>query len=150
MADVNVATALAVNKGNRLYKSNLSSVNMYTPGDAAKGIPCKRIIFVKGIFQTSDEDIIAYLDKECKNGHPDIRIDEDEKYFDPAKYDIREMLKREVRLEMEREAMLAAQNRNMGSSEQGKLNAASTSTIAATAAGGMSQIPVLQVPSAKK
>jgi hypothetical protein len=149
MSEISVATSLAVNTGNRLYKSRTKSLNMYTTTG-------RRIIFINGLFQTNDEEFIEYLDNEIKKGVHDVYIDKDEMYFDPAKYDIREALKREIRLELEREAIMKASgnpNKDMGTSEQGKLNTTNTQNLASVAAGGGPSgkiLPVLTVPSVTK
>lgn len=131
----NISKALSSQTGNRLYKSRgLKSFSMFT----GQGKP---VIFVNGLFQTSDEHTINYLDYEIKLGHPDIFIDPNEPTFDPEKYDPRAAMRREIMLELEREGRLRASgdpNRDMGSSVQGPLMAASTKDIAPVAAGGAS------------
>lgn len=125
-----VIKGLEAAKGNRLYKSNIKSFNMYTD----RG---KRIIFVNGMFHTADKHIIEYLDREIEGGLADVFIDQNEMYFDPAKYDPRAAMRNQIIDELIRQGILATDpRRDMGKSEQGKLNAGNSTNIAPVTVGG--------------
>ena len=131
--NVSVADALAPQKGNKLFKSRgLKSFNMFTES----GRP---IVFVNSMFQTDDPDLVAYLENQIKQRHPDIYVDPNEPTFNPEKYDPRAAMRRSIMLELAQQGLLRAAgdpNRDMGSSVQGPLKATSSTDIAPVAAGG--------------
>lgn len=125
-----VMKGLEAAKGNRLYKSNIKSFNMFTD----KG---KRIIFVNGMYHTADKHIISYLDAEIEGGLTEVRVDPNEMYFDPAKYDPKAAMRNAIIEELIQAGILATDpRRDMGKSEQGKLNAASSTSVAPVTVGG--------------
>ncbi len=146
-------------KGHKyLFKSRMGSMS-YILKDGASAV------FIRGEYKTDVPSQIAELAKEVDDGHPMIYIDANEVTVSPDRDDpIATLRKRIAQEERARilEEMAAATNpaRDMGTSEQGKLNAASTSDIAPVAAGGdatarltaikasIAQVTSVQTPSA--
>jgi hypothetical protein len=110
----------------RVYKSGMKSMQMITP----KG---HKILFVNGRYITDNADVIEYLDKEIAAGHPDVRIDSNEMYYDPQVHDPVAALRKKFRDELLAEMAAVAGNptRDMGQSVQGNLSPASTTSIQA-------------------
>jgi hypothetical protein len=118
----------------RVFKSTLASIKMYT----TIGTP---VVFVNHLHITNIPEVIEYLEKEIKRGSKDVRIDPEEIFFDADRYDPQKSAYKQARADLEQEyaARLAAvtdPKRDMGTSVQGRLTPASTSTIGAVAAGG--------------
>lgn len=93
-----------------------------------------------GRYITSNPVEIALLNKEIELRHPNIFVDANESELTPEMADPLTALRARIRAEIlaEEQAKVAAATnpeRNMGNSEQGKLNAQSTSDVAATALG---------------
>lgn len=101
----------------------------------------KLVHFVNHIYATSAEDEIEELTKECKNSHPNYYIDDEMKQVDSSALNPMEVLRAQIRAE-ERAALLAATNqgRDMGTTEQGKLEGiANSQTITGMAAASEAQ-----------
>lgn len=125
-------TALAQTK--RLFKSPQRSWHYIFP-DGTKAT------FINGEYITENENEIAHLESEIKKGHQTIFIDPKEKFVSPDRDDPIASLRKKIAAE-QRELILAEMaaatslQRDLGSSEQGKLNPTSTTDIAPVTAGG--------------
>jgi hypothetical protein len=136
----------------RLYKHRLGSAQYhfgileYPDGKVNKSVNGKAALFIVGPGQqwgryaTSNPIEQQLLDNEIALDHPNIFIDPTERELtaemaDPV-YFLTQRIRAQVIQEMQ-EAMAKATNpdRDMGTSEQGKLNAQSTQDVAAVAAG---------------
>lgn len=98
-------------------------------------------IFRRGEYITDVQEEIDELTSEIASGHPTLYVDPKEVTVSPERDDPIASLRAKIALEERArilEEMAAATNpgRDLGTSEQGKLNAASTSDIAPTAANG--------------
>lgn len=79
----------------------------------------KSVHFMNGCYATSSEDEIEELTKECKNGHPEFYVDQNQLTIDSEQMDPMAVLRAKIR-EEERAKLLAATNinRDMGSTDQ--------------------------------
>lgn len=137
-AGANVPTlqeSASIDTTKRVFKSDSASMQMCS--DAGT-----RIVFVRGKFITDDPEIIQYLDTQInKYKVPGLFVDKGEMYYDVNIHDPIASLRNKIRQEVIAEAMFLAQqasgnlSRDLGSSEQGRLNTANTTSIAAVAAG---------------
>lgn len=125
----------SLDRTKRVFKSASSSMQMCSD----VGTP---IIFVRHRFITDNSEVIEYLEKQInKYKVPGLSIDAGEMYYDASIHDPIASLRNQMRKELMAEAVLLAQqasgnpNRDLGTSEQGKLNTANTTSIAAVAAG---------------
>jgi hypothetical protein len=112
-----------------LFKSNqLSSNYIFRSGKVAN--------FVHGRFSTDMQSEIDELESEIKLGHPNIFKDSKEATIDTEKLDPLWRIKENIRAEILADiAKNNDPNRDMGSYNSGKLNAASTRDIESVAAG---------------
>lgn len=117
----------------RLYKSAQKSVKyVFNNGHVAN--------FINHQYTTSDEAKIAELDLQVNLGHPDIRIDPNEKEIDPRMQDPKLRMRAQILSEiLQAQAVATNPNRDMGNSVQGPMNHSNTQTIAPVAAGGNAQ-----------
>jgi hypothetical protein len=97
--------------------------------------------FVGGKYLTDMEEEIKELESEIRNGHPHIYIDDKEKeidvHADPLK-GIKDLAVKEYLAEQARLSAEALNKGNMGETEQGKLNVANSTSVAAGASGSSS------------
>lgn len=96
----------------------------------------KVINFIAGRYLTDDPREIEELDYQINNGFTNIIIDPREKEVDSRYNDPIFRLKEQLKEQILRELAATDKSRDMGNYEQGKLNAATSETIAPTAAGG--------------
>lgn len=137
----------------RLYKHNMGSAKygfgiLVSPDGKHENKSCngKEAVFILGPgrvgrYFTTNPVEIALLDQEIALGHPNIFVDANEyelseEAADPVSF-MKAKIRAEVIAEMKRNELAATDPaRDMGTSEQGKLNAANTSDVAPVAAGG--------------
>lgn len=118
----------------RLFKSTISSCKYFFKNG-------KAAVFRMGTYITEDAAEIAELDAEIKAGHPNIYVDKNEVFAAVDRDDPIAALRKRIAAE-ERAKVLAEMaaatdpSRDLGTSEQGKLNPASTSDIAPVTANG--------------
>jgi len=127
-----MSTTVSTEESKRLYKSTIKFNNIIFPnGHVAH--------FKGGMFVTGDPDQIEYLDKQISsNGFGGvIYIDPNARTITAEQENPMLALKRKFyeEFEAEKRAQMNPAN-DMGSSEQGKLNPASTTDIAPVALGG--------------
>lgn len=117
-------------KEKRLYKSTFKFGSFIFPNG-------RRADFKGGMYVTEDAYEIEALDNEILAKHPNIFIDPNARTISAEQENPMLALKKKFYEEFQAEqtAMLRQSN-DMGESNQGRLNAASTSDIAVTAAGG--------------
>lgn len=124
----------ATHTGQRLYKSPQPSWKYIFP-DGTIGF------VIRGEYFTDDPGKIEHLDNEIRKGFQMFYIDPNEKFVSQERLDpligLRNRMREELMAEL-KEEMARAQNpnNNMGTSEQGKLNAQSTRDIAPVTIGG--------------
>ena len=114
-----------------VFKSSLPSINyIFKNGKPA--------IFINGAFRTDVDWEIGELTNEVKLGHPHIYIDKNEVTVDSAMLDPMAQLRARIIAEEAEKIRAAAGNpdRDMGTSEQQKLNVGTTRDIAEAAVGG--------------
>lgn len=123
----------------RVFKSTIPSVNFIFPNG-------KPAIFQQGRYYTDNTEDIATLDKEIKDGHPHIYIDNEEMTIESEMLNPVNAMKAKVLGTLSRDELIAAlqakeadainPSNDMGSSEQLQVKPASTQDIASAAAGG--------------
>jgi hypothetical protein len=123
----------------RVYKATMPSVNFIMPNG-------KPVIFVNSVYYTDNEQEIATLDYEIKQGHPHIFIDSTQKEIESEDLNPMVALKKGVVAQMTREELVAAlqakeaaaidPSNDMGTSDQSSVKPASTQDVAPAAAGG--------------
>ena len=119
-----------VEKKFRLFKSSLPTCKMYMKDG-------KEIIFRFHKLVTADPNVIEFLETECNNGHPYISYDSNNLYASQEELDpVKAYKEKIIRDYLEQQAKFIDPENDMGNSEQGKLNPASTTDIAAVTAGG--------------
>ena len=96
----------------------------------------KVVNFVAGRYLTDDPREIEELDYQIENGYTQIVIDPREKEVDSRYNDPVFRLKEQLKEQILRELAATDKTRDMGKYAQGGLNAATSETIAPTAAGG--------------
>ncbi len=95
------------------------------------------IVFVSGRFHTRDEAKISFLNQMIADGTQSIFLDPDNLTMAADQLDPMNVLKaKHIREYLEQQAQFLDPNQDGGTSVQTKLNAASTTSIAAVAAGG--------------
>lgn len=109
----------------------------------------KVVNFVAGRYLTDDPREIEELDYQIQNGYTQIVIDPREKEVDSRYNDPVFRLKEQLREQILRELAATDPSRDMGDYSQGKLNAATSATIAPTAAGGANVASEVIVNAAK-
>lgn len=141
----------------RLYKHTLGSAKygfgiLLSPDGKNQNASCngREAIFIvgpgsrAGRYFTTNPVEIALLDNEIALGHPNIYVDDNERELTEEAADPVSFMKASIRAQLIKELGLnelraTDPERDMGKSEQGKLNAASTTDIASVAAGGSAQ-----------
>lgn len=123
----------------RVYKATMPSVNYIMPNG-------KPLIFQQGVFYTDNENEIAHLDYEIKQGHPHIFVDPELKEIQSEDLNPVVAMQKQVLGRMTREELLAAlaakeaevinPENDLGSSDQSAVKPASSRDVAAAAAGG--------------
>jgi len=112
------------------YLSSVPSIQIITGNG-------KAIVFVNGKYHTDKVDEIAFLDGVVAEDRGTIYVNRDKPTVSAEDLDPMKALEAQFRAKFiaEMQAQLDPNN-DRGTSEQGKLNAASTTTIAPVAAGG--------------
>lgn len=116
----------------RLYKSHIKFCNIHLPSG-------RRLDFKGGMFVTDESDVIAFLDTAIARDEyaGQIFIDPNARTITAEQENPMLALKKKFFEEfLAKQAAHNDSNRDMGTSEQGPLNAASTTDIAPTALGG--------------
>jgi hypothetical protein len=99
----------------------------------------KECIFLAGKYATSDAKEIEELMTEVETNNPHISINKDEVLVERAMLDPMEALRRSIIAEHEAaQAAMQAAGADYGNSEQGKLNVASSTDVAAASSGSSS------------
>lgn len=114
-----------------VYKSRVNSIKyLFKDGTEAA--------FVNGVYRTQDPAKIAELDTELANNrHPILYIDSAEKTVQSDMVDPMAVLRQRIIDEyLASQAAAIDPTRDMGSTEETKLNPASTADIASASAGG--------------
>jgi hypothetical protein len=123
-------TEVVQNKGKRLYFGSLPFMNyVFTDGHLA--------VFKHYRYATDKPEEIAALDYEVSKGHPYITVKPDQMWLTAEMEDPMKALKAKIIAEYlaEKAAHVNPEN-NMGVSSQESIKPASTTDIAAVAAGG--------------
>lgn len=107
------------------YSSSRIAMRMITPTG-------KRITFTNFTFITADDEVIAYIDSEIAQGLREVKKG---KRMTHAEADPMQALKRQIIKEYEADkakqaAKPAEEKKDLGSSEQGRINALSTEGVA--------------------
>jgi len=114
----------------RLYKSTFKFGSFVFPNG-------HKADFKGGMFATDNPYYIQELDKEIAGGHPQMYIDPNARTITASQENPMLALKRKFYEEFQAELQANLNPKNdMGTSEQSKLNAASTTSIAPVALGG--------------
>lgn len=125
----NLKNSVPVVVESRVFRSNVPScVYVFKAG--------KRACFMGGKYTTNIAHEIEELDEEIRQGHPHITSKPEEKVM---QNDPMEVLRAKFREELLAEQAAAAKiNTNIGASEQGKLNVATSKDLAQVSAGSTS------------
>lgn len=121
----------------RKFKNAISSCNyIFKDGTQA--------VFKLGVYLTNNPHRIAELEEEVKRGHPHITIDKNDYEVSKEDLDPEAVLRKKHFAEFQSE-MEANANRDMGTSEQGKLNAANSKDMAAVTSNGAASLGAVPV-----
>lgn len=101
-------------------------------------------VFKLGAYLTDNPHRIAELEEEVKRGHPHISIDKDDYEVSEEDLNPEAVLRKRHFAEFQKE-MEANANRDMGTSEQGKLKPANTKDMAANISNGASSLGAVPV-----
>ena len=113
-----------------VFKSTIPSVNYIF----ANGKPA---IFQQGVYRTTIDWEIQELEKEVKNGHPHLYLDENEKQIDSEMVDPMNALRAKIIAEfLDAQSKAVNPANDMGSTTQEPLKPANSRDVADAAAGG--------------
>lgn len=117
-----------------IYFSNPPSMQVIS----SRGKP---MMFVSGRYHTKDHGEIADLENLCENGSGAVFKNPDMLQLSGDQLDPMNVLKaKHIKEYLEQQAQMLNPNNDGGTSVQGPLNAASTTSIAPVAAGGVSSV----------
>lgn len=117
-----------------IYFSNPASMQVIS----SRGKP---MMFVSGRYHTKDPGEIQDLDNLCENGSGAVFKNPDMLQLSGDQLDPMNVLKaKHIKEYLEQQAQMLNPNNDGGTSVQGPLNAASTTSIAPVAAGGVSSV----------
>ena len=127
-----------------IYFSNPASMQVIS----SRGKP---MMFVSGRYHTKDPGEIQDLDLLCENGSGAVFKDPNMLQLSGDQLDPMNVLKaRHIKEYLDQQAAMLNPNNDGGTSVQGPLNAASTTSIAPVAAGGVSTIGAMVAAASAK
>lgn len=101
-------------------------------------------VFKLGVYLTDNPHRISELEEEVRRGHPHISIDKNDYEVSEEDLNPEAVLRRKHFVEFQAE-MEATANRDMGTSEQGKLKPANTKDMAANISNGAAALGAVPV-----